>query len=147
MSQKKLHEEIIARSEADEWEEARDEWTLHDIWMSDEPQTCLCGHHPIHEICVIRNRENGVYTDVGNWCVNNFLGINSEQLFSSLRKVLVDAGASFNEATIELAHDKEIVNDWERRFYLSIWRKRSLTGKQREKKLQINQKLLKRFTK
>ena len=147
MSQEKLHEEIIALSSAEEWYEAVQEWSLREIYKSENPQTCLCGHHPIREVCVIDNNETGNSAEVGNCCVNNFLGINSEIFFSSLRRVSNDNEASFNEATLEYAHGQNIINDWELKFYHSVWRKRKLSQKQREKKQQINEKILARLTK
>lgn len=145
MSQEQLHEEIIARSEATTWALARQEWGLKNIWMSDTAQTCLCGPHPIKEICEIENQVNGATTEVGNCCVNHFLGMNSEQFFTSVRKVRADGEASFNEATIEFAHGLGIITDWERGFYLDIWRKRVLSPKQLNRKRQINEKMMKHF--
>ena len=42
---------------------------------------CLCSHFPIKEICVIRNRVNGVRAEVGNVCVKKFLGLPSGKIF------------------------------------------------------------------
>lgn len=145
MSQQKLHDGIIALSNAVEWHAARLEWRLKDVWMSDDPETCLCGHYPIREICVIVNKENGAEAEVGNCCVNNFLDINSEQVFSSLRKVVADPASSFNEATIELVYERGYISKWERDFYLDIWRKRVLSPKQAAKKERINAKILARL--
>ncbi|MEX2027035.1 MAG: hypothetical protein WEH44_07035, partial [Pirellulaceae bacterium] len=94
---------------------------------------------------VIRNRRNGKTTEVGNCCVNYFLGINSERLFASVRKVVNDIAASFNSETIELAHDKGYINDWERTFYLKYWRKKKLSRKVAAKKHEINEKILARM--
>ena len=55
MSQAELQLQIILRSEAKAWSEAKKEWRLKNIWLSDDPETCLCGHHPIKEICEIEN--------------------------------------------------------------------------------------------
>ena len=56
MPQYKLFSEIINLSVAKKWEEAKKEWELDHIYSADEAQTCLCGHHPIIEICVIKNK-------------------------------------------------------------------------------------------
>jgi hypothetical protein len=64
MTQAQLHSEIIARSEATAWDEAKREWTLKNVWMCDDPETCLCGHHPIKEICEIENQVNHKVTEV-----------------------------------------------------------------------------------
>lgn len=146
MSREQLQDGIVAISEADDWNEARLEWVLHTIWKSDDPEMCLCGHHPIKEICVIENKINHNQTEVGNCCVNNFLGLSSENAFASLRRVSADEDASFNEQAIRLAHKLEIISDWERKFYLNIWRKRNLSAKQYEIKINLNRKMLKAWT-
>ncbi|MGV3608927.1 MAG: hypothetical protein ACO1RA_21160 [Planctomycetaceae bacterium] len=145
MPQPTLRANIIEQSEAKTWYEACQEWRLQNIWMSDDPQTCQCGHFPIHEICVIRNRHNGNLTDVGNCCVNNFLGINSEKLFASVRKVSQDVSASFNAETINLVYEEGYINDWELSFYLNNWRKRKLSYKAAAIKQKINEKILRRM--
>jgi hypothetical protein len=69
MSQYKLTEEILARSVAKTWDAAKLEWHLEDMYESDEPDTCLCGHTPIIELCFLRNRFNDKDALVGNCCV------------------------------------------------------------------------------
>jgi hypothetical protein len=147
MSQELLKQRIVELSEASAWQRARDEWRLQEIWFSEEPMTCQCGHNPIREICVIRNRLNGNTAEVGNHCVNSFLGINSEKIFSSVRKVVKDVSASLNSESIKLAHERGYINDWEHDFYLDTWRKRNLSFNQAFKKRQINEKLLDAVTK
>lgn len=145
-SQEKLHKHIVALSRSKSWASARTEWELNSIFQSDEPQTCPCGQHPIFEICVIRNRVTGQATEVGNVCVNNFLMLPSTGLFRSIRYVREDGNRSFSEEMIEYAHDRDIINDWERKFSLSIRKKRRLSGSQRNKKTQVNAKILTAIT-
>ncbi|MFB6305946.1 MAG: hypothetical protein ABEH43_02980, partial [Flavobacteriales bacterium] len=57
-----LPREIVKRSEADEWFYAKLEWEWTEIYLS--IGTCLCGKHPIKEICIIRNTKNGTTTEV-----------------------------------------------------------------------------------
>ena len=45
---KQLKTEILERSRAKDWDAAKAEWRLVDVYEADEPDTCLCGHHPIH---------------------------------------------------------------------------------------------------
>jgi hypothetical protein len=56
VSQSQLITEILARSVAQTWDEARREWSLYEIYEAYEPETCLCGHFPIIELCVLRKR-------------------------------------------------------------------------------------------
>ena len=101
-----LAKEITALSASDRWPEARLEWDLLSVYQEEEPQTCLCGHTPIIEICVIRNRNNGNEAVVGNVCVNKFLGLNSEKIFAGLRRVGKDDSKALNEAATLYAFDK-----------------------------------------
>lgn len=51
---KRLKAAILALSHADVWDLAKWEWRLVGVLEADEPETCLCGYHPIIEICSIR---------------------------------------------------------------------------------------------
>jgi hypothetical protein len=143
-----LVEEIIARSVADTWHEAKREWELVHIFFADpkEPGTCLCGHNPIVEHCILLNRENGNKAIVGNVCVTRFMGIPVERLFTPLRRITKNRAAALNAEAIEYAYGKGWLNDWERRFYLETCRKRRLFPKQKAKRVQINEKILHKVT-
>jgi len=142
MGQAELREHIIELSEANEWHAARLEWELDSIYQVQQPQTCPCGQFPINEICVVRNRKNGQASEVGNVCVNNFIGLPSKQLFNSVRRVAKSPSSSFSEEMIVYAFDKTVISTWERDFYLEIRRKHRLSEKQRNKKNEINAQIL-----
>jgi|SRR3989344_3203392 len=142
MPEYKLFKEIIKLSVAKEWEEAKKEWALDHIYDSLEAQTCLCGHFPIIEICTIKNVKNNEHALVGNCCINKFLGLGTNKLFNSLKRIRDDIDKSVSKALIDLSFDKQIINEWEKDFYESILKKRKLSTKQREKKEGINKKLL-----
>ncbi|MGC1274020.1 MAG: hypothetical protein WBC44_09960 [Planctomycetaceae bacterium] len=144
MSQETLNAEILALSNAKDWPSAIREWRLQTIWWSDVLDSCLCGTS-IKEICVLENRLNGNHAQVGNVCVKRFLGLPSDGLFRSLKKVKRDTVASFNEEMIRFAYERRVINDWEYKFYLNTWRDRTLTEKQHDKKVAINQKILARL--
>jgi len=55
MSEFRLTTEIVARSASKVWDAAKLEWVLHEVYEADEPESCLCGHFPIIELCVLRN--------------------------------------------------------------------------------------------
>lgn len=142
MKHYKLFKEIIKLSVANKWEDVKKEWVLDHIYSAMQAQTCLCGHFPIIEICVIKNIKNNEQALVGNCCINKFLGIGSNKIFSALKKIRKDIHRSVNKDLISFAYDKKIVNSWEKKFYISIWRKRNLSDNQMKKKVQINKKLL-----
>lgn len=139
-----LKNEILSRSRSQVWSEAKKEWYLLTVWRSDAPMTCLCGHTPIIEICVIKNRETGIQTRVGNVCVHNFLNLKSHLVFDCLGRIADDEYAALNEETRELAFSNGWVDEWERRFSESTMRKRKLSGKQLNQRARINTKILKK---
>jgi len=126
----RLVTEILERSAADAWNEARHEWDLMEVYREDEPQECLCGHTPIIEICVLRNRCTGYVVTVGNVCVTKFLGLGSNRIFEGLKRVAKNSDKALNEATTEYAHNQGWITDWERDFSLNTNRKRNLSDKQ-----------------
>jgi hypothetical protein len=142
----KLSEEIIALSIAKSWDAAKLEWVLHEVYMADEPDQCLCGHFPIIEMCILKNKKNSKKAVVGNCCVKKFLGLRSDKIFQSLKKVKRDNAKSFNPETIDHAFNNRWITSWDRKFYFDIWRLRSLSQKQMEHKLRINRMVLHRFS-
>jgi len=142
MAHYELATKIVALSVADTWDEAKLEWSLIDVFKEEEPDTCLCGHYPIIENCVLGNRLNGQQAIVGNVCVKKFLGLPSDKIFQAINRIAQDNERSLNAEAIDHAHRKGWINDWERKFYFDTMRKRSLSGKQRDKRIQINDKVL-----
>jgi hypothetical protein len=142
VSQSQLIAEILERSVAHTWDEARREWSLYEIYEADEPETCLCGHFPIIELCVLHNRRNGIQVTVGNWCVKNFLGLPSDRIFQAVKRIRRDPSNSLNPEALQHAFERQWINEWERDFYLSTMHKRNPTEKQSAKKLQINDRVL-----
>ncbi|NTU49708.1 MAG: hypothetical protein HGA87_02225 [Desulfobulbaceae bacterium] len=142
MSEYKLAEEIVKLSISKKWDIAKLEWGLNDVYVDEEQNTCLCGHFPIIEMCVLKNKVNGELATVGNYCVKKFLGLPSDKIFQAVKRVRKDKKKSLNAETITHAFDRKWINEWERDFYLDIMRKRSLTDKQAQKKLQVNERVL-----
>lgn len=121
---------------------ARREWDLAEIYFIQEAEICLCGHTLVKEVCVLRNRLNGHTARVGNVCVKRFLGLPSEQIFLSLRKIKQSCESGLNEAAIEYAFSHGWLTSWERKFSLDTQRRRVLTEKQLAKRKSINRKVL-----
>ena len=138
----KLISEIIKLSESKEWEEAKEEWNLATVYEADEPETCLCGHFPIIELCIINNIHNNQTTTVGNCCVKKFMGIRSDKLFTAIKKIKKEPTKSVNLELLEYAFGKAWINDWEFNFYDDILRKRVLTYKQEGIKKKLNARIM-----
>jgi hypothetical protein len=138
----KLIERIIELSVASTWDQAKLEWKVHRLYFDDERQRCLCGKYPIIEICSIRNNKNGNFAVVGNCCVKRFLGLSSDKIFQGLRRIRKDDAKALNAEAVEHAYQQGWMNDYERKFCLDTMRNQRFTLKQRAKRIQINQKVL-----
>lgn len=145
MAEFQLTREILARSTTNTWDAAKLEWVLYEVFESDEPETCPCGHYPIIENCVLRNKTNGIFATVGNCCVKKFIGLPSDLIFQAVKRVRSDLSKSLNAEAIAYARDRDWINDWEQDFYFRIMRKRNLSEKQASKKRQINEKFVLRM--
>ena len=142
MSEYKLSQGIITLSQASNWDQAKLEWSLDSIYEAEEPDTCLCGHFPIIEICILKNRLNANTAEVGNYCVKKFIGLPSDKIFQAVKRVRSNDTKSLNAETIDHAFRNHWINEWERNFYMDVLRKRNLSSKQLSKKKQINGKVL-----
>ncbi len=142
MSQYKLTDEILKCSQAQIWDIAKLEWSLYQIYEAEEPETCLCGHFPIIEICTLHNKLNGQFATVGNCCVKKFIGLPSDLIFQAVKRVRKDNQKSLNAEAIKHAHEKGWINDWEYNFSIDTMRKRVLTGKQLQTRMKVNEKML-----
>lgn len=141
---KQLKIEILALSQATDWDTARKEWALVDIVEAEEPEACLCGHYPIIEKCEIHNRITGSTTEVGNVCVKRFLGIRSDLIFAALKRIRSDnlKKKSLNEDAIVFFSEKGLLTTWEYAFLQNTKSKKSLSAKQLDHRLKINRKVL-----
>ena len=137
-----LREEILERSDADIWEVARKEWSVIDIWESDEPESCLCGHYPIIEMCEIHNRITKEQVIVGNVCVKRFLGFRADLIFESIKRIKKDTTRSLNADAIAFFYSVKLLTNWEYGFLQDTIRKRKLSLAQLNKRSQINRKVL-----
>ena len=106
MSEYRLTEEIIKLSMANQWDLAKLEWGLESVYKEDTPDTCLCGHRPILEICIIHNNHNHNRAIVGNCCVKKFIGLPSDKIFQAVKRIQKDEQKSLNIEAIQHAYDK-----------------------------------------
>lgn len=142
MSEYKLTENIIRLSASNIWDIAKLEWDLSEVYEAEEPETCLCGHYPIIEICVLQNRINRQSTIVGSCCVKKFIGLPSDKIFQAVKRVRKDDQKSLNIEAIQHAYDKGWINQWEYDFSINTMRKRNLSSKQLATRKNINTKML-----
>lgn len=139
----KLIEEIINLSNSDNWDTAKEEWLFHHAYYHSSGLTCLCGHRPIKNICVLKNRLNKTEAEVGNCCVTKFLGIEDGTIvFSAISRLKKDLSKSLGKEAFEFIKSKSILNEFECAFYLDTIGKRILSDKQMAIRQRINTKFL-----
>ena len=142
MSGYRLKAEIVMHSQSNRWETAKLEWDLSKIYEADLSERCLCGHFPIKEICVLKNKLNHRSTAVGNCCVKKFIGLPPDKIFQAVKKIRKDLKRSLNSEAIRYAYEKSWISDWEYNFSINTMRKRNLSVKQLHFRKKINKKML-----
>jgi hypothetical protein len=82
--------------------------------------------------------------EVGNFCVHQFLGLSTKPIFDGLRRVVKDHSNSLGYAAMMHFLKCGWMSDWEHDFYSSTLtkQKRSMTERQMNKRIQINEKML-----
>jgi hypothetical protein len=146
MSLYKLTTELLKQSQSQVWDEAKLEWDLVEVERVEDPEGCLCGHFPILEVCMIKNKKTGQDARVGNCCVKKF-NDRSDKIFRSVARVRRDSDKSVNAETLKFALDKGWIIEKDHAFYIDILRKRNLSEKQLAWKKSINQKIMRRISK
>lgn len=142
VSFERLKEHILSLSESRVFPSAKAEWHLVAIEISEEFDNCPCGQE-IKEHCYIRNKLNGNETYVGNVCINNFLEIDTGNLFDGLKRIAKNIDANPNTDLIEHAYRMGYLHDEsEYNFLQSIKRKRKLSDKQMRWKRFINKRIV-----
>lgn len=136
-----LQQEIVNLSEASDWEVAKQQWWLSNIYFL-ENSKCLCTHSPITECCELVNFVNHNRVVVGNCCVKKFWNLDNSSLFSAAKRIKQDNAKSANKELIEMAFDNHWITNWEGDFYLDTLNKRKLSPKQKEVRQRINDKIL-----
>lgn len=140
----KFRAAILDLSDADEFYAAKREWEFVGIEIDDNLDNCLCGH-TIKEICHIKNQLNGNKAHVGNVCINQFLGIKTENIFEGLKRIIKDNTANPNEDLIIYARKFGYIYESEYKFLIDTKRKRILSPKQIDWKSKINRRIIKQI--
>lgn len=137
----RLKEHILSLSNSCDFNTARTEWAMIGVEVSDEFDHCPCGQE-IKEHCYIRNQLNGNTTYVGNVCINRFIGIETGNLFSGLKRIAADDAANANEDLIYHAYKLGYIFESEYKFLMETKLKRKLSPKQIAWKQKINRRII-----
>ncbi len=137
----RLKEKILPLSQSSSFHDAKKEWQLYGIELQEDWDNCPCGQR-IKELCHIQNvlNDNRIY--VGNVCVNQFIGINTGNLFAGLKRIVKDSSANPNEDLIIHAYRFGYIYESEYKFLMETKRKRVLSPKQLAWKEKINLRIV-----
>ncbi len=136
-----LKAHILPLSESPTFDAAKAEWELVGIQLHDDWDNCPFGKE-IKELCFIKNQRNGNLTHVGNVCVDQFIGIETGNLFAGLRRIVTDETANANEDLIDHAFRWGYIFENEYKFLMDTRRKRNLSAKQVDWKIKINRRII-----
>ena len=76
-----------------------------------------------------------------------FIGLPSDKIFQSVKRVRKDNTKSLNAEALTHAHKKGWINDWEYKFSIDTMRKRNLSEKQLQTRIKVNEKMLRNMKK
>lgn len=138
-----LKAEMIARSRDKDWGQAKLEWDLEDVFRVADQRDCLCGHNPILQICTLRNQLTRQIAEVGNVCVERFLGMRSKRIFSAIKRIRDDLNRSLNKEAIEMFRKLKVISHQDASEYLLFYRRRkNVTDEQQEIRRDVNAAVL-----
>ena len=84
----KLAKKLISLSEADNWEEAKNEWKMERYYHISEHCSCLCCSKGVHDMTVIENIFNTNQMHICNSCASLYFGIQeSLKIESTVRRL------------------------------------------------------------
>jgi hypothetical protein len=135
-----LQRHILSLSEAKNFFDARKEWNIKEVEILEDFDKCPCGQ-PIKERCHIENDINKNKTYVGNICINQLLGISTNNLFEGLKRIIEDSQANPNEDLIVHARSRGYIHPREYQFLIEMKRKRKKSFKQIQWIQKINHRI------
>ena len=148
-----LMETLLEASTSKEWDVARKEWKVIEIYFVDIDstsgesfyETCSCTHYPIKEVITIKNILNQKELIIGNHCITKIIEDKEENkrykaIFNALKNKKI------TKELIEQAyyHDN-FITQWEFGFMLNVFRKRSLSEKQDDYLMRIKDKIIRLY--
>jgi len=136
-----LCERIIDLSHSRIWTTVKDEWQLLYIYRTEAWGVCLC-ETDIKDHCVLYNNVTLQQTVVGNVCVNNFMGLETNILFEGVKRIRNNPIAAPNMALMEYCKQQKWLSDNEQQFLWNIFSKRKLSFRQENWRRDINNKIL-----
>jgi hypothetical protein len=138
----KLVSELISRSFANDWDTAKSEWSLSNVWQQ-AGGVCVCGKEDIVHHSELTNIFTSQTLVVGSCCVKKVLDFRPDLVLTGLQKL--KEGGNMNEEAIYFAYNNKWITELERDFCLSVKRKRTFSEKQYNWLITIEKKVLKEW--
>jgi len=136
-----LKNHILPLSNSKDFNTAKNEWELIDVEIQEDLDNCPCGK-TIKELCYIKNKLNDNKTYVGNVCVNQFIGIQTGNLFAGLKRIAANLTANANADLISYSYKLGYIHENEYNFLMDTKNKRKLSTKQQAWKEKINRRIV-----
>lgn len=96
----RLVENILAHSKGKNWEIAKWERRVYEIYYSKVAMECLCWQKNIKNICVIQHKQTEKLCIIWNECIHHFLNKDYDYLFKDIKKLLKDGKQAVSEKTL-----------------------------------------------
>ena len=96
----RLVENILAHSKGKNWEIAKWERRVYEIYYSKVAMGCLCWQKNIKNICVIQHKQTEKLCIIWNECIHHFLNKDYDYLFKDIKKLLKDGKQAVSEKTL-----------------------------------------------
>ena len=137
---------ILQASYSKDWDIARKEWEVLEVYISETPRKCLCGHFPIRRICELVNRVTGSIETVGSCCVTNFLDFKPELLYNSLQRIKEKPAVMLKNELIELAYRVKIISALEYGTYRKLRGRKGINEQGKALIAAVNSRILDYFS-
>ena len=141
----KLIDKLRPMSKAQDLGGITREWKLQSV-NELTGSTCLCGKHPITEVCCLINKVTGNFADVGNCCVKLFNPTEWE-ISNAVLNLYKGKTATAPLSLVNRAFSDRVISLKECQFLESIGRKRKLSDKQKSWKESITVKIVAAYMK
>ena len=120
---KRFYDVLVKNSENKNWKKSINEWNIKNIIEGEYTTKCICGHIIIQR-CVIVNKINNNELVVGNCCIKKIPSFKKDfKAYKGLKD------NKLNQSLINLAFEKEIIDDWEYNFITETFRKNKMLSK------------------
>lgn len=148
-----LMETLLEASKSKDWDVAKKEWKVTEIYFVDPEstsgesfyETCSCTHYPIKEVITIKNTLNKNELTIGNCCITKIIGDEKENkrhkaIFNALKNQKIN-----KELIKQAYYNDHFIYHKEFEFLLKIFRKRSRSEIQANKFTRITNTIMRLY--